>query len=280
MAKAFIPSAEQQLKWVEIAESLRRSLVRTRRAPVSLVQMLRDPSAFQGWHVNQIADLVPLPSRKLGAGDSFILDFGQHCVGYFHLQLNRHGSGDSPTRLRLTFGEVPAEVAEPLDPYAGSLSRAWLQDEVINVDVVPATVSPPRRYAFRYVKVEVITTSGAFKVSVGSAWCDCVSAAVPLEDLPQPPSTPLGGTPRHRPHLFANAARVYADGFRRWAQARPPAVARRPAAPGTGQRRLVQKLRSGQAVPLPPRRAVARRRPRARVRLRNALSANRRQLHR
>ncbi len=188
MAQALIPSIEQQLQWVVIAESLKPSLIQTRHKPVSVVQMLSDPSAFQGWRVKPTADPASIASRNLGAGDTFILDFGQHCVGYFHFQLDRHGSGDSPTRVRLTFGEVPAEVAEPLDPYTGSLSRAWLQDEVINVDVVPATISLPRRYAFRYVKVEVIATSGAFKVSVGSAWCDCVSAAAPLEERSQPAS--------------------------------------------------------------------------------------------
>ncbi len=33
---------------------------------------------------------------------------------------------DAPLRLKLTFGEVPAELATPFDPYPGSLSRAWL----------------------------------------------------------------------------------------------------------------------------------------------------------
>jgi len=181
-----LPSADHQRKWIQIAESLKPSLLHTRRDPVSLVQVLSDASAFQGWRVKQTTDLPSLASRQFAAGDTVILDFGQHCVGSFHLELSRHGSGDSPTRLRLTFAEVPAEVAEPLDPYKGSLSRAWLQDEVINIDVVPARVDLPRRYAFRYVKIEIIATSGAFKVSVSKTWCDGVSSAPALESLPQP----------------------------------------------------------------------------------------------
>ena len=62
-------------------------------------------------------------------------------------------------RLRFTFGEVPTDVAEPFYPYKGSLSSAWLPDEVVNVDYLPQDVRLPRRHAFRYVKVEVLDTS-------------------------------------------------------------------------------------------------------------------------
>lgn len=179
-----IPSQAYQDRLVEIAESLKQPLTVTRVTPVATVRVVASKKGFQGWSIEREGDFASLRQRTLRAGDSTILDFGTHHVGQVSLQLGRHGSGDAPTRLKLTFGEVPAEVAEPFDPYNGSLSRAWLQDEVVNVDVVPATVTLPRRYAFRYVKIEVIATSASFAVSVDGAWCDAVSSADRIETAP------------------------------------------------------------------------------------------------
>jgi alpha-L-rhamnosidase len=44
------------------------------------------------------------------------------------------------------------------------LSSSWLPDETINLDFLPQEVHLPRRYAFRFVKVEVIDTSPNFGV--------------------------------------------------------------------------------------------------------------------
>ena len=99
-------------------------------------------------------------NRPLAPGDSFILDFGEHLTGQLTLSLRRFDIAvDAPVRLSLVFGETPAEVAEPLDPYRGGLTRSWLQDEVVNFDDVPQTATLPRRYAFRYVKVSVVSCS-------------------------------------------------------------------------------------------------------------------------
>ena len=66
---------------------------------------------------------------------------------------------DAPVRLKLTFAELPAEVMTPFDPYTGSLSRAWLQDEVVTIMRLPEEVRIPRRIACRYVKIEVLAES-------------------------------------------------------------------------------------------------------------------------
>lgn len=61
------------------------------------------------------------------------------------------------------FAEVPLELAEDSDVTMGSgwkgLSRAWVQKDVMTVDEVPAEIRMPRRYAFRYVKVDVLGCS-------------------------------------------------------------------------------------------------------------------------
>jgi hypothetical protein len=84
---------------------------------------------------------------------------------------------------------VVPEVAEPFDPYNGTLSRAWLQDEVINIDVLPSTVELPRRYAFRFVKVAVVDTSPNYAVRLDRVQATALSSAG--EDPPAlPQSTP------------------------------------------------------------------------------------------
>lgn len=57
------------------------------------------------------------------------------------------------------------DVAESFEPYDGFLSKAWLPEETIVLQkpyVKPAPMAITNRYAFRYVKFEVISTSIRF----------------------------------------------------------------------------------------------------------------------
>jgi hypothetical protein len=150
---------------VEIAEGLKPHLRETRKLPVAIVRPLEDKTKFLQWRMENVAAAGSLHDRLMGRGDSVVLDFGEHMTGYLTFSLVGEGRGvDAPARIKLTFGEVPDEVARPLDPYHGQLGRAWLQDEVINVDVLPAVIRMPRRYAFRYLKLDVVDTSPNYKV--------------------------------------------------------------------------------------------------------------------
>ena len=161
-ARAEITDADRR-RWIGIAESLKPQLRETPHAPVSLVRPVADPSRFLRWRMEEVAPAAQLRSRLLKRDDSFILDFGRHMTGRLAFSLLGEGQAvDSPVRLKLTFGEVPADVAEPLNP--GTLSRAWQPDEIVNVDFLPRRVQMPRRYAFRYVRVDVIDPSPNFAV--------------------------------------------------------------------------------------------------------------------
>jgi hypothetical protein len=167
-----------QPRWVSIAESLKPTLRVTEALPLGLVEPVADASAFQGWRMRPVPGLEALPAKALGAGDGFTLDFGEHLVGMFRVKLTAVGlAQDAPVRIKFIFAEVPAETAEPFNPYPGELSRAWLQDEVVNVDVLPCTLRLPRRYAFRYVKIEVVATSPCFRVALSGFACDAVTSA-------------------------------------------------------------------------------------------------------
>jgi hypothetical protein len=116
----------------------------------------------------------------LGNGDTVILDFGEYCVGHLLFSIAPQGSPqDAPVRLRFTMGETPAEAAEDFNLYAGQLSRSWLQEEVIHIDAIPADIRLPRRYAFRYVKIEVLAVSRKYRVRFLDLRCDCVSSGDP-----------------------------------------------------------------------------------------------------
>lgn len=68
-------------------------------------------------------------------------------------------------------------MAEPFENYNGWLSSSWLQEETIFVDVLPAVISLPRRYCFRYVKFDVIDTSPKYRVVFESVECKAVTSA-------------------------------------------------------------------------------------------------------
>ncbi|HYG33267.1 MAG TPA: glycoside hydrolase [Clostridia bacterium] len=194
MTWAANPSPEKQeaqlKRWIKIAEGLKPKLHETTKFPVSIVKPTADSTRFLRWRMDQASPASALRERLMRDGDSVILDFEDHLTGHLTFSITGEGRGiDSPVRLRLTFGEVPAEVAVPLDQYKGGLSRAWLQDEVINIDVLPATIRLPRRYAFRYVKIDVIATSPNFAVRLDNIKSTALTSAGKNKN-PLPPGVP------------------------------------------------------------------------------------------
>ncbi len=180
----------EQSQWLAKAEALKPALQHETVFPTRLVRTVADTSAFQGWHVEtDERDLAWLNATILGDGESFILDFGEHRVGRLRLRIESDRSfNDSPIRLKLIFAEVPAELAEPFDPFTGHLSRNWLQDEQITVDELPATLTLPRRYAFRYVRIETVGIPIAYRIRLRDISCE-TSASVPQAIVPLIPAS-------------------------------------------------------------------------------------------
>ena len=183
-----MPYFKEQEKWLEIAEASKPTLYRRDVKPNGLVKAKRNSHDFQGWRMHREAPISKLYKMVLGEGDKFILDFGEHIVGYLHFSLNFVGKAmGGPLRLKFIFGEVPAEVCEQFDPFKGTLSRAWLQDEVITLDTLPQTIHLPRRFAFRYLKIEIIAASFDCQIQFSSIHCETVtSATMPIENLENP----------------------------------------------------------------------------------------------
>jgi hypothetical protein len=176
--------------WAQKAEGLIPKLIETEQLPISLVRAVAAPELPLRFRMETDAAADTLAARVMHKGDSVIVDFGGHRTGYLSFHLATEGRDpDAPARLRFTFGEVPTDVAEPLHPYKGELSEAWLPEEVVNIDYLPQQVRMPRRYAFRYVKIEVIATSPEFGVRFESLKAHAVTSAGTM------PAPLAGGTP-------------------------------------------------------------------------------------
>src|SRR5690349_8583846 len=112
-ADAAISSTDPELlaRWKQQAQALIPRLHETEQTPVSLVRAVATQSPLR-FRMEREADAVELPKRQLKRGDSVIVDFEGHRTGYLSFALATEGRDpDAPVRLRLTFGEVPTDVA-------------------------------------------------------------------------------------------------------------------------------------------------------------------------
>lgn len=176
-------------RFIEIAGSLKPKLIQSKVYPEKLVEIIHDENAIHGWKTEKAGRVEEIKEKCYGKGDSFILDFGNHEVGFLTIKIRPAGSPpDAPLRFKLTFGEMPVEVKEPFSEYKGWLSSSWLQEEIINVDVMPAELHLPRRYSFRYLKIEIMDTSLKYKVSFDEIYCTTITSG-DISKVPQLPET-------------------------------------------------------------------------------------------
>ncbi|MCR5054380.1 MAG: sugar hydrolase, partial [Lachnospiraceae bacterium] len=132
------------------------------------------------------AALLEGDAAEMGKGDSAVFDLGDHYVGYISLRLGYTGSHpDAPLFIKVRFAERLREFEDDPDEYDGWISRSWIQEEWIHVDVLPFELKLARRYACRYIRVEVIDTSQKYKASIEEVAFKAVSA-VSMEDITLP----------------------------------------------------------------------------------------------
>lgn len=164
-------------KAMSCAPKLHETIVK----PVSIVDIVKKDDVDDAYdvypEVKQRDSVENLSSYHLSKGDKLCLDFGNHQVGYVTLKLASVGSPqDAPAFFRLKFGEIAKEMTEDSKDYDGWISRGWIQEEFIHVDVLPAELKLPRRYAFRYMEIEAIDTSLKWQLVVEDVTCVSVSS--------------------------------------------------------------------------------------------------------
>ncbi len=160
------------------AEGLKKKLNTQTEDPTAIVSVEKDPNAVFGWKAKKIADIESLTEKSYGKGQSLIIDFGDHQVGYLTMKIRPVGSPpDAPLHMRVTFGEMPLEMGEDFSTYDGWVSSSWLQQETVHIDVLPHLLQMPRRYSFRYLKIEVLDTSPKYTVAFDEIYCETVTSA-------------------------------------------------------------------------------------------------------
>ena len=156
-------------RWMQIAAQEKPVLKYQTLRPVGVVRAVQDAQAFQGWRYERVGEpQTMLYSRNFKEVKGLTLDFGRHMVGYFKFHTKTLGNRpqDAPVRIKFFFGELPAELNTPLDPWRGGLSRAWMQDEVVTVTQVDQWIEIPRRLAARYLKIELMGASNDFDFAI------------------------------------------------------------------------------------------------------------------
>ena len=153
-------------RWIEKSEALKTELCHWETAAVSLGELSASPTDWQGARIQEteplLAASVPHGYQK---GDHFIVIFPETVVGRLHFKvIAENGYGDSPTWLRMRFAELPGELKHWDDPFTGILNCAWLQEDTIHIDNLPADVTLPRRYSCRYVEFEVLGSPGKVQI--------------------------------------------------------------------------------------------------------------------
>lgn len=154
-------------KLLKKAETNIPELIETEIQPIGLVKRISKTQRSSDFELKKSKkNILNLSEYVLGRDESLILDLGDHYVGEFKVDIDSVGSPmDAPLYLRLKFAEVPSELYANSEDYTGWLSRSWIQEEYIHLDVLPTTLHLPRRYSCRYVELSVIDTSPKWKAS-------------------------------------------------------------------------------------------------------------------
>ncbi len=116
----------------------------------------------------------------LSSGSSMVVDLGNHYVGSFSFRMEPYKEYiDAPVRLLVRFCEIERELEDDYSTYNGWICRSWLQDEIVNIDF-PGVYTMPRRYAARFVRIDVLYTP---KALVLSDFVFTATSAVSLAEL-------------------------------------------------------------------------------------------------
>lgn len=123
-------------------------------------------------------NIVLNEKTALKEGGSAVFDFGNHFVGSLAVQLSSAGSPqDAPALIKLKFCEIAKEIDENTSEYNGWISKSWLQEEIVHVDVLPCELKLKRRYAFRYVKIEAVALSSKYTLVINKLTAETVTSA-------------------------------------------------------------------------------------------------------
>lgn len=184
---------QQRASWLLEAERSKPELHKEICYPVRLVNAINDRTVWQDWRMESVGDPDVCYQMSFKEKQQVLFDFGRHLTGYLTFCLTTLSRvQDAPIKLRFTCAEVPSEVSTPFDPYPGTLSRGWLQDEIITITEIDRDITLPRRFACRYVKVELLGASVDFDFALSKIYITAqTSVQVRPSSLPESTETKI-----------------------------------------------------------------------------------------
>lgn len=115
-------------------------------------------------------------NKVLCEGESFVVDMGEHIVGYVGVDFAYSGNyPDAPAVIEVYFAESMVEL-ENAQAYCGWLPSGWLQQEMVRI-FLPEKLRFKSRYAVRYIKFTAISLSGAYSAVVKKINITAVTSA-------------------------------------------------------------------------------------------------------
>lgn len=161
------------------ADNYRSTLKLRKESAKDIVELIKSKQWLEGTGVKKIGDIEDLKNKKMTRGDKVIIDFGQHCVGKFSIDISHTGSPmDSPLTLKVKFAEMPNEFSYNSGDYNGWLSKSWIQEELLHIDNLPFTLKLPRRYSFRYIEIMVVDSSPKWQAVFSDPKVEVQSAVI------------------------------------------------------------------------------------------------------
>lgn len=116
--------------------------------------------------------------KPMKEGESVIFDFGNHYVGYPRIRFSSVGHHpDAPLLFIVQFAEIESEFNQNPSEYHGWISKSWIQEETVHLDVIPGVYRFERRYAFRYIKITIVSASNNYTPVIESVSADTVTSA-------------------------------------------------------------------------------------------------------
>ena len=184
---------QQRAFWLLEAERSKPELHKEICYPVRLVNAINDRTVWQDWRMESVGDPDVCYQMSFKEKQQVLFDFGRHLTGYLTFRLTTLSRvQDAPIKLRFIGAEVPSEVSTPFDPYPGTLSRGWLQDEIITITEIDRDITLPRRFACRYVKVELLGASADFDFALSKIYVTAqTSVQVRPSSLPESTETKI-----------------------------------------------------------------------------------------
>lgn len=106
-----------------------------------------------------------VPLIPLEKGDYLTVDLGNHYVGYLSFRLGYFEEYlDAPVTLKIRFFETKCEMDYDYTLYSGWLCESWIQEDTVKIDF-PGIFRMPRRYAARFIRIEVVDTPRKLSLS-------------------------------------------------------------------------------------------------------------------